>query len=78
MLAIAELHFRSFPLGAGEMAQWLKVCTDLAEDRGSVPSTHIRQLKTAYDFSSRGSDIHRIWHQEVLHGHAQIHTQTHK
>lgn len=32
----------------------LKVCTALAEDPSSVPSTHLRELTTAYDSSSRG------------------------
>lgn len=62
LLAVAELQVRNFPLGAGQTAWWFKVCTDLAEDPDSVPSAHIRQLKIAYNFSSRGSDIHRIWH----------------
>jgi hypothetical protein len=32
--------------GAGEMAQWLRAQTDLPEDTGSIPSTHL-QLTTA-------------------------------
>lgn len=42
-----------------EMAQrlrLLKVCTALAEDLSSDPSTHLRELTTAYDSGSRGSN----------------------
>jgi hypothetical protein len=35
-----------------ELAQCLRACTALAEDLSSVPSTHHRQLTTAYNSSS--------------------------
>lgn len=41
LLAVAELQVRNFPLGAGQTAWWFKVCTDLAEDPGSVPSIYM-------------------------------------
>lgn len=37
----------------GKMVQQLKVHTAPAEDRECVPSTHTRQLSTAYSSSSR-------------------------
>lgn len=45
-------------MGNGELAQQLRVnTTKLAEDSSSIISTHIRQLTTACNSSSRGSDI---------------------
>lgn len=45
-------------MGNGELAQRLRVnTTKLAEDSRSIISTHIRQLTTACNSSSRGSDI---------------------
>lgn len=41
------------------MAQQLRVCTALVKDQNSVPSTHIRQLKTAITSSSR--EILCLW-----------------
>lgn len=37
---------------AGEIAQWLRVCTALAEDWHSVPRTRVEQLMTACNSSS--------------------------
>lgn len=37
-------------IGAGETAQWLRVCTALVEDLGLVLSTHIRRPSTAKSF----------------------------
>ena len=39
-----------------EKAQRFRVLTALSEDLGSIPSTHIGQLTTACDSSSRESD----------------------
>lgn len=32
---------------SGKIAQWLRACTTLPEDQGSVPCTHIWRLTTA-------------------------------
>lgn len=37
--------------GPGETAQWLSVLATPSEDQHSVPSTHTRQLATAYNSS---------------------------
>jgi hypothetical protein len=39
----------------GKMAQRLKLHTVLAENPGSIPSTHVRQLSAAYNPSSWAS-----------------------
>jgi len=44
-------------MGVGEMAQRLRyvlICVVPAEDLSSNPSTHIRELTTAHNFSSMG------------------------
>lgn len=43
--------------GAEEVAQWLSIHTALADGLKGVPSTHARQLTTAYISSSRRSDV---------------------
>jgi hypothetical protein len=40
------------------MTQQLRACTAVAEDLSSVLKTHIRQLTTVYNSSSRGSDTY--------------------
>lgn len=40
--------------GDGEMAQWLRILTALAEDQSAVPSLQVSGLVTAYNSSSRG------------------------
>jgi hypothetical protein len=42
--------------GAEEMAQQLRALTALAREQSLVPSTHVRQLVTVYNPSSRGSN----------------------
>lgn len=43
------------PLGTGEMALALRAFTALAEDPGSVPSIHVKELTTVYNSKSRES-----------------------
>lgn len=47
------------------MAQWLEMCTALAEDLTSVPRAHAGQLTTAWNFSLRGSSA-LFWILRVL------------
>jgi hypothetical protein len=39
------------------LERWLKAYTGLSEDLSSVLTSHIRQLTTTCDSSSRGSDF---------------------
>ena len=53
------------------MAQGLRALAALAEDPGSVPSTHIRQLTTSF----RGSSAH-LWPPlvpAVMYPHTALH-----
>lgn len=43
------------------MDQWLRAHIALPEDLRAIPSTHVRQLTTAYNPSSRR--ITHLWHQ---------------
>lgn len=43
-------------VGAGEMAQWLRVCTTLSEDQCFIPSIHITWFTTTYNTSPRESN----------------------
>lgn len=49
-------YYSSVCEGPGKMAQRLRVPTPLPEDQGSVLSTHVRWLTTAFIASSRGHD----------------------
>ena len=60
-----------FRFGTGEMAQQLRALAALAEDLGSVPSTHIGQLTTVCDSSSRNL-MHIL--QSVVHTHTNTKT----
>lgn len=37
---ICSVHFENSPIWTGELAQWLRALIALAEDHGSIPSTH--------------------------------------
>ena len=65
---------KSTQLGAGEMAQQLRACTAPVEDVCSVPSIHIRWLRTTCNASSRGSDVSGL--RKHLHPSAQSHRET--
>ena len=53
-------------MGPGEMAQQLKVLAAFLEDVSSVLSTHMGQLTTAYNLTTRESNT-LFWHTGVLH-----------
>ena len=58
----------------------MSVFAALAEDLGLVLSTHVRQLTTACNSNSRGSDRHLHRHREHMctQTHTQTHTHTHR
>lgn len=53
---------------------WLRVYTTLPEDLSSDPSTHVKQLSTTWNYSSRRSDIPAsAGICTCAHRHRQIH-----
>jgi len=56
------------------MTQWLKPLDALAEDPGLVPSTHIRELKTAWTPVYRGSGTFfwSLWDPDTDAAHIHI------
>jgi hypothetical protein len=59
-----------------ELEKWLSICCS-AEDWSLVFSTHNRQLTTAFNSSSRGSNaLFDIHHIPNTHTHTHTHTHT--
>lgn len=62
------------------MAQWLRMCTALAEDPGSVPLTHVMQHTTTCNSSSKGlpmSSLRGHLHTCGVHKNSHSHTDKH-
>jgi hypothetical protein len=60
----------------GELAQLFGELAVLLEDQGSVPRKHVRQLTTAWNSSSQGSDTlfwAPIYNVYTLYTHRYIH-----
>ena len=71
-----KLKLKKNHLGAEEIPQWLKEHITLAEDLGSVPSTHIKWLITIYQSSSKGYNTLFQFFRALLnlwHAHTHIH-----
>jgi hypothetical protein len=62
---------------AGEVAQWLRALTALAEDSGSVPSTYTRQL-TPIPSSDYVRHLHVYGAHTCTYVHACIHIEKNK
>lgn len=59
-----------------EKALWLRACASLAEDPRSVPRAHTKQLSTACNSSSRGSDTLFCSTSNCFHVHLSPHRHT--
>lgn len=60
-------------------APWFKALVALAEGLGLIPSTHVRQLRTAYHSSSRAPSSGLCGHcMPAVHIHTNRHTDTSK
>lgn len=62
ILAFLKIHVNEG--WAGKMSQWLRVCTVLAEDPSSVPSTHIEGLRPVVA-PAPGDPEHSYWSLEA-------------
>lgn len=56
------------------MAQQFRVYAAFAEELSLTPSTHMRWLTTAYNYSPGESDVSDLWGQ--LHSGAHTYTET--
>ena len=73
---------------AGDVAPQLRALTALTKGLGSVPCTHIRQITTTYNSSSRdirhpvhkcgAHKVRQVWARAHARAHARTHTQMFK
>lgn len=71
------MSIRHRNLESEEMAQWLRVLAVLAENQGSVLSTHIRQLTTICNSSTRDLTLPSGLRDYCIHVHKLLHIDMH-